>query len=65
MSYPTSKCPHCQKTGFETAIEEPVGSKFKIVFIRCINCKTVVGVLEYYNAGVLVKDLAKKLNINL
>lgn len=65
MSFSSSKCPHCQKSAFETAIEEPTGSNFKVIFIRCQSCKTVLGVLDFYNAGVLVKKLAQKLNINL
>lgn len=65
MSFSTSKCPCCQKTGFETEIEEPLGSSFKLLFVRCKWCKTVVGVLEYFNNGALIKKMAKKLNINL
>lgn len=61
----TSKCPHCQKSGFETAVEEPKGSNFKIILVRCQWCKTVVGVTEYYNCGTLIYKLAKKLNVNL
>jgi hypothetical protein len=61
----TSRCPHCQSTGFEVATESPKGSNFKVIFVRCHSCKTVVGVLEYYNSGTLIHKLAKKLNINL
>ena len=60
-----SKCPRCEKTRFEVVLESPDNSNFKMQFIRCWSCKTVVGVLEYYNNGVLIQKLAKKLNINL
>ncbi len=60
-----SKCSNCQKSGFEISEEEPRGSAFKIMFIRCQWCKTVVGTTEYYNVGSLIHKLAKKLNINL
>lgn len=65
MSFSTSKCPHCQKSGFETILETPKDSSFKLMFVRCQWCKTVVGVLEYYNNGALIHKLAKKLNVNL
>jgi len=61
----TSKCPHCQKSGFEVEYEEPKNSNFKLMFVRCKWCKTVVGVLDYYNIGILMHKLAKKLNVKL
>lgn len=63
--YSNSKCPHCQKSGFEVVTEEPKSSNFKLMFVRCQWCKTVVGILDYYNIGALIYKLAKKLNINL
>jgi len=63
--YSDSKCPHCQKSGFEVKEESPKNSNFKLMFVRCQSCKTVVSVLEYYNAGHLIHILAEKLNIKL
>lgn len=63
--FSTSKCPNCQKTGFEVEIEEPKDSKFKLLFVRCQWCKTVVGVLDYYNIGKLLHVLAEKLNVKI
>jgi len=60
-----SKCPKCEGTWFETVLEVPDNSNFKIQFIRCKSCKTVVGTQEYYNTGFLIHKLAKKLNIDL
>jgi hypothetical protein len=61
----SSKCPKCEKTSFEVALEEPRNSNFKIQFVRCSSCKTVVGVLEFYNSGALIRKLAEKLKVNL
>lgn len=64
MAY-SSKCPNCTSTSFEVALETPKHSNFKLQFIRCSSCGTVVGVLEYYNIGMLLHKLAKKIGFNL
>lgn len=64
-NYSYSKCPKCEKSTFETVLDTPNQSNFKLQFVRCSFCKTVVGVLEYYNIGALITKLAKKLNVNL
>ncbi len=64
-NYSGSKCPKCESKNFESVLETPSKSNFKLQFIRCTSCKTVVGVLEYYNLGSLIDKLAKKLNITL
>lgn len=61
----SSKCPHCQNNSFELSTEAPYGSKYKLTFIRCKSCKTVVGVMDYYNIGTLIYKLAEKLRIKL
>ncbi len=63
--FSTSKCPNCQKTGFEMNTEIISGSDYKVNFVRCISCKTVVGLLDYFNAGDLILKLAKKLGKDL
>lgn len=60
-----SKCPKCEGNRFESVIEIPDNSNFKLQFIRCWSCKTVVGTQEYYNIGTLLYKLAKKLNLDL
>lgn len=60
-----SKCPKCEGTRFESVIETPDNSNFKMQFVRCWSCKTVVGVHEFYNNGALIFKLAKKLKIDL
>lgn len=60
-----SKCPKCESSEFEAINDKPVNSNYEVIFIRCNNCKTVVGVLDYYNVGTLIKKLAQKLKIDL
>lgn len=64
-NYSNSKCPTCQNNLFELAEDAPAGSKFKIQFIRCSSCKTVVGTMDYLHTPTLIKDLAKKLGVTL
>jgi uncharacterized Zn finger protein len=60
-----SKCPKCEKSGFEVVNEVPVNSNYPLIFVRCANCGSVIGVLDYYNVGELIKKLAEKLKIDL
>jgi hypothetical protein len=60
-----TKCPKCEGTDFEVVNETPINSNYELMFIRCVNCKTAVGILDYYNVGALIKKLANRLNIDL
>ncbi|MBN1950257.1 MAG: hypothetical protein JW801_03585 [Bacteroidales bacterium] len=60
-----SKCPRCSNNAFEAINEKPVNSNYELIFVRCTSCKTVVGVVDYYNVGTLVKKLATQLKIDL
>jgi len=60
-----SKCPKCENNEFEVVNETPVNSNYDLIFVRCSNCHTVVGVIDYYNVGTLIKKLANKLKIDL
>lgn len=64
-NYSHSKCPKCERTQFEVAVETPLHSNFKLQFVRCSSCKTAIGVLEYLNNAALLHKLAEKLNIRL
>lgn len=63
----SSKCPNpnCSSSSFETEIESPKNSNFKLQFIRCSSCGTVVGTQDYYNIGFIVQRIAKKLGVDL
>lgn len=60
MSYST--CPKCTSASFEIKEAEPRGSSYKLIFVQCSSCGAVVGVLPYYDAGVLAKDNQKELS---
>jgi hypothetical protein len=60
-----SKCSKCENTTFEVVNETPVNSNYPLIFIRCVKCQTVAGIIDYYNVGTLVKKLANKLKIDL
>lgn len=61
----SSKCPKCENSAFEVVNELPLNSNYELIFVRCVNCRTVVGVIDYYNVGTLIKKLALKLKIDL
>lgn len=61
----SSKCPKCENTQFEAVNETPVNSNYELIFVRCTKCQTVVGTIDYYNVGTLIKKLAQKLKIDL
>lgn len=63
--FSTSKCPSCQKTGFEIVTEEPQGSNYKVNIVRCRYCKTAIGAMEYYNLGALLEKIAKRMGFNI
>lgn len=56
-----STCVKCGGTRFEIVEKEPARSNYKLLFVQCTGCGGVVGVTEYYNAGVLIHQLAKAL----
>lgn len=60
-----SRCPKCETTEFEVVNETPVNSNYELIFVRCTQCQTVVGVIDYYNVGTLIKKLAQKLKVDL
>lgn len=55
-----TKCPKCEKTGFETTSENVQGSKLVLTFIRCIHCKTAISIMEPEFISLMLRDLAKK-----
>ena len=63
MATPT--CPKCDSTRFEAQIFEPSNANYKLNAINCLGCGAVVGVVEYSNLGVLIRKLAKGLNIKI
>jgi uncharacterized Zn finger protein len=60
-----SICPRCAGSFFEVVEKEPTHSNFKLLFVQCSSCGAVVGVLEHFNIGNLIHDLAEKLKVDL
>ena len=60
-----SSCPKCGGHRFKMSEFEPERSRFKIMFIQCVSCGTVVGVTDIYNIPRLLGKIAKKLGIEL
>lgn len=58
-----SKCSKCEHTSFEVKSVEPTGYGFKVNFVQCSSCGAVVGVLDHFNIGQLLKNFAKKANV--
>ncbi len=61
----STKCVKCENTSFELATSEVRGSRYKVNFVRCTQCKTAVGVMGYYDPVFFIRKLAEKLHINL
>ena len=59
-----SSCPKCGAHRFEMKESSPTGSKFRIMFIQCASCGTVVGVTDFYNIPNLLGKLAKKFGVD-
>lgn len=51
-----SKCPKCDSSFFEVKEAEPNNSAYKLIFVQCSSCGSVVGTMPYFDAGVISKD---------
>lgn len=65
-----STCSECKSTIFEVKENTPATSNYKLLFVQCASCGTVVGVMDYYNIGHMlhkqntaIKKIAQHLNI--
>lgn len=52
-----SRCPKCNNSTFEIVEQEPKNSSYKLMFVQCSSCGSVIGVLDYFNIGTLLKKL--------
>lgn len=63
---PASNCPKCSTKVFEVVEKDDVkNSNFKLNFVQCANCGTVVGVTDYFNIGQMLKLVMEKLDIKV
>ena len=60
-----STCGKCENRFFEVVQSGPSNSNFKLNFVQCSRCGNVVGVLDFYNIGQLIRDLATKLGVSI
>ncbi len=60
-----STCTKCDNTQFELKEVTPRDSEFILSFIQCTSCGGVIGVIDFYNVGELIHQLAGKLNVSL
>ncbi len=55
-----SKCPKCDNASFEVVENSPLHSNYKLIFVQCRKCGSVVGTMDYSNIGTILKDVEKK-----
>lgn len=60
-----SRCPKCEGHQFEIVEKEVRNARFKMMFVQCSSCGTVVGVRDYENAPSLIHRLATALGVRL
>ena len=56
----SSKCPSCGNYTFELKENEPRNSNYKMFFIQCTSCGSVISATDYYSAGVFLKKQEEK-----
>ena len=62
MAY--SKCPKCESNFFEVVENSPSYCNYKLLFVQCSKCGSVVGVMDYWNIGTVVKSIEEKVTRN-
>lgn len=60
-----STCAKCGNHSFEMKENIPKGSEYKLMFVQCSSCGSVVGVTDYYNTATLLERIAKALGMKL
>jgi len=60
-----STCTKCDNTQFEVKEVSPRESNFILNFVQCNSCGAVIGVIDYFNVGELIHQLAEELNVPL
>lgn len=57
-----AKCGHCNNTGTKLTEISPSGGRYKMMAVCCSSCSAILGVTDYFNAGVLLKGLEQKVD---
>jgi predicted nucleic-acid-binding Zn-ribbon protein len=61
----TSMCIKCGNREFESKETTPRNSNFAFSFIQCTNCGGVVGVMDFYNIGNVLRQIGRKLGVDI
>ncbi len=61
MAIPRCPKPNCDGANFSMSELTPSGSEYKYSAVCCSRCGAVVGVLDFFNLGSLLKKIQKKL----
>ena len=51
-----SSCPKCGGHEFEVSEHTPADETFKLMFVQCATCGTVIGVQDYYGIEAVVEE---------
>ena len=57
-----SKCSKCDSTYFEVVENSPSNSNFKLFFVQCSRCGSVIGAMDYFNIGTRIKEVENKID---
>lgn len=55
-----SSCPKCDSHTFEIVEGNPNNTAFRLMYVQCSSCGSVVGVMDYYNIGAKLEKLEKQ-----
>lgn len=58
-----TKCPKCEKSGFEVVEDIPNNSNFRKNYLRCMHCKTFLAMSYFNNTNVLIEKLLEHFKI--
>jgi len=59
MAY--SRCPQCENTAFEVVENSPSKSRFKLLFVQCGKCGSVIGTMDFFNVGSMIETVESKI----
>lgn len=55
-----AKCGHCGHMGTKLHEIEPSGSAYKLQAVCCQSCNSILGVVDFFNVGTLLKNAEKE-----
>jgi hypothetical protein len=55
----STKCGKCESAAFRVQEISPNDAAYKMYAVQCVSCQTPIGITDYYNSGVLLKQQEK------